>query len=136
MAAFSRLESRLAVVEKHSHHRTIENWMSTVVEAPPDLHSSQATTGAAISQPLAQPLAPHLASPPPRHFSTPHEGEVSKFKPDIIYDGKGDIDTFLFALNQSLRSYNITTPEKQVLAFGCSAKLVVTIIKYNKLSHA
>ena len=129
MAAFGRLENRLAVVEKRSHERTIENWMSTIVEAPPHLRASQATTGVATSQPPEQlpalspalcPISPLI--PPQRHSLTPHEGEVSKFRPDITYDGKGDIDTFLFALYQSLRSYNIITPEKQVLAFGRSLR--------------
>ena len=61
-------------------------------------------------------------SPPCNSPEPPREGDISKFKPDITYDGRGDIDAFFFALKQSLQAYNLNTPVNQLLAFGRSLR--------------
>lgn len=61
-------------------------------------------------------------SPPPNSPEPPREGDISKFKPDVTYDGTGDIDALFFALKQSLQAYNLNSRSNQLLAFGRSLR--------------
>ena len=43
---------------------------------------------------------------------------MAKFKPDIVFNGSGDLHLFLFVFGQTLESFDIQIPRQQLLACG------------------
>ena len=77
--------------------------------------------------------SPPRNSPPPNLPGPAREGDISKSKPDITYDGRGDINAFFFGLKQSLSAYNLNTPVNQLLGFGRSLR--EGALNWWRLSH-
>ena len=134
--SFRDLQKRLENVEQ----LRVEDWLSEV-NRNLKLRGGAGSIGPLPNIPPQRNLHPRSSPPhnsppcgsPPRNSpprgsplgnaSAPlREGDISKFKPDITYDGKGDIDAFFFALKQSLQAYNLNTPVNQLLAFGRSLR--------------
>ena len=97
----TQIESRLASVEKQSTPtnqsgdqaaaHTVAEWMSNLPEVP-------------------------MRPAPPAPY-----GDVSKFKPDVSFNGFGMFESFLFALRQSIAAYNLHTERQK--AFDIRTKL-------------
>ena len=58
----------------------------------------------------------------PRPAAQPEEGKISKFKPDVTFNGTESLESFLFALNQSLAAYNLNSDHNRKLALGRSLR--------------
>ena len=52
----------------------------------------------------------------------PEEGKISKFKPDITFNKTESLESFLFALDQSLAAYNLNSNHNRKLALGRSLR--------------
>ena len=119
--SFQNLQKRLEQVEQSR----VEDWLSQV-NRDLRLRGGAGSMGPPPNIPPSRNSPPRNSPPrgsPPRNEpAPPREGDISKFKPDITYDGKGDIDAFFFALKQGLQAYNLNTPINQLLAFGRSLR--------------
>ena len=94
------------------------------------VHNTQ-TPHANIPLPLPPPSlstqSVSLSTPPgPSHSQAdsraPFEGDIAKFKATITYEGTSDLEPFLFALNQSIRKYRLTSDENKLIALGDSLR--------------
>ena len=102
-----RLEDRLQLVEGNASAQRIIN-QAAQITAPvvnPAPH---------IAAPIINPIAP-IINPIPQN---PPASNLSKFKPDVTFNGTGDLHSFLFAFNQTLESFDIQTPRQQMIALG------------------
>ena len=85
--------------------------------------------GSPPSPPRGSPPPPHprqrrySSSPPPRpQLGLPVQGDIIKYKPNITFDGTGNLESFLFTLEISFGKYNLTTNTHCLLAIGESLR--------------
>ena len=78
------------------------NWMALLpyMRQPPVIHAAEHTPAAWMSQ---------LQHPPSQHPLPQSHGDISKFKPDVTFNGFVPLESFLFALRQSIAAYNLQT---------------------------
>ena len=116
-------------VEKRSHDKTIEDWRSYIPLAPGLRGSSGSPSLTGVVPPLpSQHYIPplHLRSPTRRYIHSPIledrsiEGDITKFKPAVTFEGSLNLESFLFSLNQSLCKYKLTSDENKLIALGDS----------------
>src|SRR5258705_9765600 len=105
----SRLLTELGNGEGSSHTN------STVIESILPVLQQLAGTVKALQ-------APGQFQPNQANFRAPPEGDIAKFKATITYDGTADLEPFLFALNQSIRKYRLTSNENKLIALGDSLR--------------
>ena len=60
--------------------------------------------------------------PPARQSPPPPHGDISKFKPDVTFNGFGSLESFLFTVRQSITAYNLHSDRQKLLALGRSCR--------------
>ena len=140
LKAFTQLEERIVAVEKRSHDKTIEDWRSHIPFAPglrggsgspsfiatgaiPPLPSQQYIPPLRPRSPtrryIPSPIGPEVQLQPERQIA---EGDVTKFKPAITFEGSTNLESFLFSLNQSIRKYKLISDKNKLIALGDSLR--------------
>ena len=108
-------EQPMPHVPASSADRMNSNWMAPFQYAgqPPVTHAAEHTLAAWMSQ---------IQHPPSRHPLPQSHGDMSKFKPDVTFNGFGPLESFLFTLRQSIAAYNLQTEPQKLLALGWSLR--------------
>ena len=104
-------EQPMPQVLAHSTEEINSNWMALFQYAwqPPVTHTAEHMPASQIS---------HIQHPPSQHPLPQSYGDILIFKPNVIFNRFGPLESFVFVLRQSITAYNLQIEPQKLLALG------------------